>query len=138
MELCFRVWDLMMANAGKAQHIRIICLFTLMLYEEKSSLLPIYPINQIIDSMQINSVKYKLDDSAYYNMTKLVSSYGGPALQRQTKIVELAKHKYLRKFIFGSVEASVAQEEDDFPRATEEVLEAEPISRVHTKLLSLK
>lgn len=90
-----------------------------MLYQEKSGLLPIYPINQIIESMQINLVKYHRDDAAYYNMLKIVQSYGKNTYERQTKIVELAKHKYLRKFVFGTVEANVTQDEDDFPRASE-------------------
>ena len=67
-------------------------------------------------------MKYKLDGSAYYSMSKVADTYGSPAFQRQQKIADLAKHKYLRKFIFGTVEANLAQDEEDFPRASEQVI----------------
>lgn len=49
----------------------------------------------------------------------------------------MAKHKYLRKFVYGTVETNVAQDEEDFPRATEQV-NKESKERIHTKLMSLR
>lgn len=50
-----------------------------------------------------------------------MENYAGSRMQRQRKITELAKHKYLRKFVYGTVEVNIAQDEEDFPRAAEQV-----------------
>lgn len=81
-------------------------------------MIPIFPINTIIDSIHINSFKVKLDNTTLYNTRKVIKNYFEPSYQRQLNIIELAKEKYLRRFAFGrNTKQSNVFDEDKIERA---------------------
>jgi hypothetical protein len=88
MELGYRIWDYMVANIqGVTQTTRLIPLYTIMLHQEKSEMIPIFPINQIINSIHINATKIKFDTSGFQNASKIIDDYTQKNKQRQNKIV---------------------------------------------------
>jgi hypothetical protein len=57
---------------GVSQNARLIPLYTIMLHQEKSNMIPIFPINQIIKSIHVNSSKIKFDISAFQSASKVI------------------------------------------------------------------
>jgi hypothetical protein len=48
--------------------------------------------------------------SGFYKLNKLLEDFHRPYKDRQMKVIDLAKKKYLRKFIFGTVETNLTQD----------------------------
>lgn len=46
-----------------------------MLFQEKANLLPIYPINQIITAIHINTNKVKFDNATFFDASKAIQNY---------------------------------------------------------------
>lgn len=63
--------------------------------------MPIFPINQIIQSIHINFNKIRLDNSAFFKINKLANNFNATILNRQSSVIELANQKYLYRFIYG-------------------------------------
>ena len=57
MELTYRIWDYLIKYSDNFMlypEARLTVLFTLMVFQEKSDLLPIYPINIFIEAVHKN------------------------------------------------------------------------------------
>jgi hypothetical protein len=65
MELCYRIWDYLVTNITNTQKTaktaRLISVYTIMLHQEKSNLIPIFPINSIIAAIHLNAEKVRFD-----------------------------------------------------------------------------